>query len=630
MPSPVVAQLPALEVGVHGSLTWVETKAHVALWAVTSSPLFLACDVREGYMQQRLVDLMVNRAMLDVNQQYAGFAGDRLWSNATGKELWAKPLPAGAVGAVMFNRNGSTAGCRNPSKRALDIPCDDDPVLVHEGAQIMELEFASLPRHWLGLDAQPRAAIICNISDIFPATVSNASGPAHDKPLGRFTGKFTAVVPPHGVSFVRVSSCRYEEHGSPASPSLSTSAVATQQQKQQLITVDPSGPGLRFDGHGGLSAGASSRLLFDYAPVVRDEILDYLYKPKFGANLWVCKVEIGGDTQSSDGTEPSHMHSRDDLNCTRGYEFWLMKEAKKRNPKVITYGLSWGVPGWINNQTGYYGTPRTGYADQITYQVNWLKCARDHHQIDVDYLGLWNERQWGTVDFVKDLRKSIVAANLTTQLILGDGSMPPVLKYENDSKFMASFAGIGLHYPCTAVGRPDGRGSEEGEGGRLLKAGMKLWSSEDFWTEAEWPGAACWAKLLNQNFIRANLTATIAWSTIWSVYPLVDNEDGIHDSISGDGYWGPGLMYAVSTAPSDALSCRTKLYCQLAIYHGLTHIVLVLLPLTVAAVEWALCGPTDSVGQCTHKSICSAWLEDTSWWFWQSYTRRLLRYAGVP
>ncbi len=210
------AFLDALEVGVPGPLTWVETQAHVALWAVTSSPLFLANDVREGYMQQRLVDLMVNRAMLDVNQQYVGFAGDRLWSNATGKELWAKPLPAGAVGAVMLNRNGSTAGCRNPSKRALDTPCDDDPVLLHEGAQTMELEFASLPRQWLGLDTKATdsklaSAIICSISDIFPSTASNASGPANDKPLGTFVDKFTAVVPPHGVSFVHVSSCRYKE-----------------------------------------------------------------------------------------------------------------------------------------------------------------------------------------------------------------------------------------------------------------------------------------------------------------------------------------------------------------------------------------------------------------------------------
>lgn len=69
-------------------------------------------------------------------------------------------------------------------------------------------------------------------------------------------------------------------------------AVSAQAQSND-VTVDPSGPGLPFDGHGGLSAGASSRLLFDYAEPARSEILDYLYKPKFGANLHICKVEIG-------------------------------------------------------------------------------------------------------------------------------------------------------------------------------------------------------------------------------------------------------------------------------------------------------------------------------------------------
>ena len=54
----------------------------------------------------------------------------------------------------------------------------------------------------------------------------------------------------------------------------------------------------------------------------------------------------------------------------------------------------------------------------------------------------------------------------------------------------------------------------------------------------------CWAKLFNQNFIRANLTATISWSTIWSVYPTIDVFEGSGDTLSGDGFWGPGLMYA--------------------------------------------------------------------------------------
>lgn len=79
-----------------------------------------------------------------------------------------------------------------------------------------------------------------------------------------------------------------------------------------------------FDGHGGLSAGGSSRYLYDYPEPHRSAILDYLWRPNFGASLTMCKVEIGGDVQSTDGTEGSHMHVRTDLNFERGYEWWCL------------------------------------------------------------------------------------------------------------------------------------------------------------------------------------------------------------------------------------------------------------------------------------------------------------------
>lgn len=41
---------------------------------------------------------------------------------------------------------------------------------------------------------------------------------------------------------------------------------------------------------------------------------------------------------TTDGTEPSHMHNETDENYFRGYEWWLMKEAKKRNPNITLIG----------------------------------------------------------------------------------------------------------------------------------------------------------------------------------------------------------------------------------------------------------------------------------------------------
>lgn len=44
-----------------------------------------------------------------------------------------------------------------------------------------------------------------------------------------------------------------------------------------------------------------------------------------------------------DGTEPSHMHYENDENYFRGYEWWLMKEAKKRNPNITLIGMKCSV-----------------------------------------------------------------------------------------------------------------------------------------------------------------------------------------------------------------------------------------------------------------------------------------------
>src|SRR5581483_4912967 len=62
------------------------------------------------------------------------------------------------------------------------------------------------------------------------------------------------------------------------------------------ITIDGTGPGRTFDGVGAISGGGgTSRLLPDYPEPQRSQILDYLFKPNYGAGLQILKVEIGSD-----------------------------------------------------------------------------------------------------------------------------------------------------------------------------------------------------------------------------------------------------------------------------------------------------------------------------------------------
>lgn len=147
------------------------------------------------------------------------------------------------------------------------------------------------------------------------------------------------------------------------------------------IILDSAAIAHTFTGHGGLSAGASSRLLRDYPQEVQEDILDFLFLPQWGLGLNIIKVEIGGDAQSTDGTEASHMHVRGDLSCTRGYELALMKAARARNPAIKTYGLSWGAPGWVNNGT-FFGP------EMVDYQTQWVRCMAEQG-VSLDYIGVW-------------------------------------------------------------------------------------------------------------------------------------------------------------------------------------------------------------------------------------------------
>jgi hypothetical protein len=57
------------------------------------------------------------------------------------------------------------------------------------------------------------------------------------------------------------------------------------------INITSTGAGRTFDGIGAISGGGgTSRLLWDYPAQQQSEILDYLFKPNYGASLQILKA----------------------------------------------------------------------------------------------------------------------------------------------------------------------------------------------------------------------------------------------------------------------------------------------------------------------------------------------------
>ncbi|GAB1605893.1 galactocerebrosidase-like [Argonauta hians] len=264
------------------------------------------------------------------------------------------------------------------------------------------------------------------------------------------------------------------------------------------------GVGRRFDGIGGLSGGgATSKLLANYPLQQRNEILDYLFKPQFGASLQILKVEIGGDAQSTDGSEASHMHYSWEENYHRGYEWWLLKEAKKRNPSILLYCLPWAFPGWIGNGTL---SPFTTPIVTATYITKWILGAKTHHNLTFDYVGIWNERQY-SADYVKILRKVLNTNGLkNVQIVAADSDWSIAKDMLTDAQLHAAVSYIGVHYPGTLT-------TDD-----AISTGRPLWSSEDYSTFNDNVGAGCWARILNQNYVNGYMTSTISWNLIASYY----------------------------------------------------------------------------------------------------------------
>jgi len=92
-------------------LSDIEGRTHFNLWCITSQPLMIGTDIRN--MSLYTFETLSNKEAIQINQAWAGFAGDRLSVNGT-MEIWTKPTKGSLkvpteVAVVLFNRDNNNS-----------------------------------------------------------------------------------------------------------------------------------------------------------------------------------------------------------------------------------------------------------------------------------------------------------------------------------------------------------------------------------------------------------------------------------------------------------------------------------------------------------------------------------------
>jgi galactosylceramidase len=288
------------------------------------------------------------------------------------------------------------------------------------------------------------------------------------------------------------------------------------------IVLDGRSPGRVFEGIGAVSAGASTRLLVDYPEAQRSQVLDYLFKPRFGAGFQHLKVEIGGGENSTCGSEPSHVLTRDELASPkpRGYEFWLMAEARKRNPDVILDCLPWTYPRWIKDRFS---------RDSADWFAAFLQVARRDFGLELDWIAAAQNENGTDLNWIRSqLRPTLDArgfAKVKLQAPDDDSEYWQIFdKLAKDPELDRLVQAVGYHY---VDGREPWQIDQKARRDATPQAkasGKPLWASEE-WSQSggRWgdKGALYVARLMNKLYIRDRITKFEIWCPIDSIYDQI-------------------------------------------------------------------------------------------------------------
>lgn len=271
--------------------------------------------------------------------------------------------------------------------------------------------------------------------------------------------------------------------------------------------------GRRFDGVGVVNGGgATSVLLKDYPEPQRSQILDFLYKPKFGASVGALLAEIPGDGNSTQGSMPSHMRTADDLNYRRGYMWWILQQAKARNPRLTLTTTPWGAPGWVGN--GQFWSQ-----DTADYDVKWLEGLRKVYGVEVTSIGARNEKGV-SFDFARKLRTTLDAHGFEKVKVQGFDNWPAdkLAFIEQMLTDPAKRDAVDILSAHTLVDTPPENGNKLRQWSDELH--KPVWNSEEHIYKKGFDSEISIVQGFNLNYIRYGATLTVNWYDIAGVYPM--------------------------------------------------------------------------------------------------------------
>jgi galactosylceramidase len=279
----------------------------------------------------------------------------------------------------------------------------------------------------------------------------------------------------------------------------------------QAVQLKGDAGGKRFDGIGIVNGGGATSVLFkDYPEPQRSQILDLVFKPKFGASVSALLVEIPGDGNSTQGSMPSHMHTRDDLDYSRGYTWWILREAKKRNPNLSLDGAAWSAPGWVGN--GQFWSQ-----DMADYYVKWLRGLRDGYGLEFDALGCRNEKGVN-LTFAKMLRATLDANGFAKVKIHAFDNWPDnkfnfVKQMLDDEALRRSIDVLGAHTLAGKPASPEVRAMAE-------QMNKPIWNTEEHVYLKGFDCAISIVQAFNQNYLRSGATKIVNWYDVAGIYSI--------------------------------------------------------------------------------------------------------------